>query len=362
MARIRTLTSAMSICALALVVAACGGSDSGSEDSKSTKTSGSKQSASSTATLLATGTEFTGDTSDGGAVKLVLEEGPAARFSIEYTDSCANGGGEQQVDLGPFPIEDGELQFANPGGDGSSEATGTLKGETFSGTYAIAAYDDDKRGACKAVDLTWEAKVSKRAVVASGDGGAFEPGAELVSSNFDGDAADGWTTANTAEFFTGVEDGEMRLSLRTKGVAGVPQEGDGLAKLSDVVASATVTLRAGDKPNDTVGMACRQDAPWGYSFYVAKDGKIGIFDGDGETLRPVKTGTLEDPIEIGTPFQIGIACVGTRLQLFVDDKLVLDGVDDDGGSWPNGRVALLLSGNAKTDAVFDDVTVSEPKR
>ncbi len=351
----RVLTSTALVTLAVLVAAGCGGDSSSSKDEGGSKSDAKSE----TSSEPAVGTVYQGTTSDDQEVTLTIADGGAVEAKIGWVDNCSESGdAPQEATFGPFPVKDGEL-------DGLVETTKLaveFDDDGASGSLKIESSEDEKRGTCDAVDTTWTAKVTSTPVQATGDGGAFEAGEELLATDFSGDDAEaGWAVANTQESFSGVEEEAMRINLRKQGVAGVRQEGDGLDTLKDVVASATVTLRAGSGASDSVALGCRQDPPWGYLFYVARDGKVGIFDNDGEELRALTTGTLETPLTNGTPVDVQIACVGDKLQLSVDDELVLDTTDDDGGVWPDGGVSLVLSGAANADATFDDVVIAEPK-
>jgi hypothetical protein len=351
----RSIGRAVLLVSAATLLAACGSSsDHGSSGDDRSSTSSSASNAPTP------GSEYEGKVSDGSNVRVVIDDDGAARVKLGYKLNCGGRVHPQSVDLGPFRIEDREIRFPSSGGLGTLTVAGSFGDHKVSGTIVLGEYNDSKLGDCDSLDLTWKARQSRIGAVPTGPDDTFEPGEELVTSDFSKDA-DGWELANTKQSHPLVEDGSLRLYLRIGGAAGVAATDTHVDRLLDVVVTTSATLHGGTDPADSFGVSCRRNGIRGYDFYVGRDGRAGIFGSTGPgPLETIGTGALDEPIQNGTTVQLTAACVRGRLQLIVDGKLVIDATDDD--PLPAGTVSLLAAGRTGTDVVFDDAVIAGPKR
>lgn len=376
---IRTLAVLAAIAALA-----AGCSKSPSKDGSTTASTA--KSATTGEPSYADGDVYVGETDDGGDVRVEVGElgdRYGAKITIAYSDTCDGHDADQEATLGPFPIDDDHIE--QPSDDAEKPGFASIEGEfqgggSVTGTLQIAEYTSDKRGDCDEVDVSWEAELDEEAsdggstdgeddgdTAAGGDADVeVDAGDTIYESDFQDatQAASEWELANTADTYSGIVDGSLRVYARKKTLYMLPSSA--LADLDDTVVAATgsvgVSSEKGEQlllaPQDGWGMGCRFDvkANSGYLFLQRVDGEAGIFRIDEGNATLLEQATV-DRLESGPWVDLEIRCVEDVLQFVRDGDVIVSATDP---SYTDGDVIVVSSADhVGFDLLIDEIKAEE---
>ncbi len=170
----------------------------------------------------------------------------------------------------------------------------------------------------------------------------------------------GWSTWSDDRGTVNYENGGMRILVNEPNALHWTNPG---LTFQDVQIEVDATKQGGPDEND-FGIICRhQDEQNMYFFVVSSDGYYGIGklkDGQEMLIGMDKFGFDNEAIKPGQATNhLRVDCIGSKLTLYVNDKMLAEVEDSD---FPIGDVGLL-AGSYDTpgvDILFDNFVVKEP--
>ncbi|MBN1920916.1 MAG: hypothetical protein JW892_06705 [Anaerolineae bacterium] len=185
--------------------------------------------------------------------------------------------------------------------------------------------------------------------------------AETATATFNDDfsAASGvWTTFNAPESAAYVQQGELYLEDRGRGIGVYTQFLE--QTLADVIIQVTMRHVEGSQDN-WMGVICRQQDEKNYTlFAISADGYYLILNVEDGFSTPLVGPATADAIRTGRDRNtLEVRCEGDTLTLKINDTFTVTQTD---ASFPEGGVALFTDAvrGGMTTTAFDDFALLQP--
>ena len=180
----------------------------------------------------------------------------------------------------------------------------------------------------------------------------------LLEEDFS-DETSGWEIVNNVYELKGYSSEGYLISINNKGGRSISTTG---LQFSDVNIQVKTHKLTGS--NDSyLGIVCRyQDNQNFYRFFVTPDGYVGIVrvvNGESSTLPSGKMSYNHDVLQDDGTNLLNVSCVGSQLELFVNNKLAVSAEDD---KLDQGDVGIFAeTGLAGAGSfIFDQFLVTKP--